>query len=283
MGENNEGGNSSDMKNLDEDDDDDYDCELEEDYLLHASALGLNHIRTNSAPSPLRVVGSSVIATPSKLGGNNTSINDRSVTPPKHISKSIDPGKKVSWSQSKSLRVLPPPSGGLEMESSATREYPSLIHTFFLTHIVGGVFLNPEDSLYDEMLRLQGLGFNTPTGVPYTEDEIMAIVREGKQRGHIPGAGRVLPGQGTVIPPPPPCTHTFDVVKLKKSETWLTRQVNMFMKLFKSDDKFSQMLAQLESQPEYGGGSGSGGCGDDEPKDDEDGDEDEEDEEDADS
>nr|GFC48489.1 hypothetical protein [Tanacetum cinerariifolium] len=26
-----------------------------------------------------------------------------------------------------------------------------------------------------------------------------------------------------------------------------------------SDEKFSQMLTQLESQPEYGGGSGSGG------------------------
>ncbi|GKC18417.1 ribonuclease H-like domain-containing protein [Tanacetum coccineum] len=75
------------------------------------------------------------------------------------------------------------------------------------------------------MLRLQGLGSNTPTSVPYTEDEIMAIVRGGKQPGHIPGVGRVLPGQGT-------------------------------------------MLTQLESQPEYGGGSESDGCGDDEPGDD---------------
>ncbi|GJT18860.1 hypothetical protein Tco_0877566 [Tanacetum coccineum] len=88
------------------------------------------------------------------------------------------------------------PSYISEMETSATKEYPSLIHTFFLTHTVGGVFLNPEDkALYDEMLRLQGLGSNTPTGVPYTEDEIMAIVRGGKQRGHIPGVGWVLPGQ----------------------------------------------------------------------------------------
>ncbi|GJS47344.1 hypothetical protein Tco_0597465 [Tanacetum coccineum] len=131
------------------------------------------------------------------------------------------------------------------MERSATREYSSLIHTFFLTHTVGGVFLNPEDkALYDEMLRLQGLGSNTFTGVPYTEDEIMAIIREGKQRGHIPGVGRVLPGQG---------------------------------RLFRNDAKFFQMLTQLESQPEYGGDSGSGGCWDDEPGDDEDGDEDEED------
>nr|GEZ05081.1 Ty3/gypsy retrotransposon protein [Tanacetum cinerariifolium] len=40
------------------------------------------------------------------------------------------------------------------------------------------------------------------------------------------------------------------------------------------------MLRQLESRPEYGGGSGSGGCEDDEPRDDEDSGEDEEDEDD---
>ncbi|GJZ00497.1 hypothetical protein Tco_0517926 [Tanacetum coccineum] len=114
----------------------------------------------------------------------------------------------------------------MHMESSATRE--------------------------DEMLRLQGLGSNTETGVPYTEDEIMAIVRGGKQRGHILGVGRVLPGQRTVIPPSPPCTHSSDVAKLKKREKVLTRQ----------------------------GGSGSGGCGDDEQGDDEDDGEDGEDEDD---
>ncbi|GKE35760.1 hypothetical protein Tco_1455082, partial [Tanacetum coccineum] len=54
----------------------------------------------------------------------------------------------------------------------------------------------------------------------------------------------------------------------------------MFMRLFRSDDKFSQMLNQFESQPEYSGGRGNGGCGDDEPGDDEDGGEDEEDEDD---
>nr|GEX37296.1 protein suppressor of PHYA-105 1-like isoform X1 [Tanacetum cinerariifolium] len=111
-----------------------------------------------------------------------------------------------------------------EMETSTTREYPSLIHTFFLTYTIGGVFLNLEDkALYDETLRLQGLGSNTPTGVHYTKDAIMAIVREGKQRGYIPGVG------------------------------------------------------QLESQPEYDGGSGNGGCEDDEPGDVEDDGEDEDD------
>nr|GFA73233.1 hypothetical protein [Tanacetum cinerariifolium] len=55
---------------------------------------------------------------------------------------------------------------------------------------------------------------------------------------------------------------------LKKREKLLAKHVNMFMRLFRSDDKFSQMLTQLESQPGYGGGSGSGGCRNDEPGDD---------------
>nr|GEW76941.1 hypothetical protein [Tanacetum cinerariifolium] len=98
-------------------------------------------------------------------------------------------------------------------------------------------------------------GSNIKMGVPYIEDEIMAIVRNGKQRGHLPGVGRVFPGQDTNVlsPPPPRCTHNYDVVKLKNSNTLLTKQ------------------------PEFGSGSGSGGCGDDESGDDEDDDEDEED------
>nr|GFB69222.1 hypothetical protein [Tanacetum cinerariifolium] len=96
----------------------------------------------------------------------------------------------------------------------------------------------------------------------------MAIVRGGKQRGHIPSVGRVLPGQGTVIPPPSQSTHSADIPRLKKSEMRLMKKVNMF-------------LRQLESQPEYGGGSGSDGCEDDETGDDEDDGEDEEDEDDS--
>nr|GEX39056.1 hypothetical protein [Tanacetum cinerariifolium] len=149
----------------------------------------------------------------------------------------------------------------IRMETSATRDYPSLIHTFLLTHSVGGVFLNPVDkSLYDE---------------------IMAIVHGGKQRGHISGVGRVFPGQGTVIPLPSQSTHSVDIARLKKSKKRLMKKVNMFIRLFRSDEKFSQMLRQLKSQHEYGGGSGSGGCGDDEPEDDKDGDEDEEDKDDS--
>nr|GFD16220.1 hypothetical protein [Tanacetum cinerariifolium] len=100
-------------------------------------------------------------------------------------------------------------------------------------------------------------------------------------RGHILSVGRVLPGQGTVISLPSQSTHFANIARLKKSVKQLTKQVNMFMRLFRSDDKFSQMLRQLESQHEYGGGSGSGWCGDDEPGDDEDGDEDVKDEDDS--
>ncbi|GJQ97199.1 RNA-directed DNA polymerase, eukaryota [Tanacetum coccineum] len=111
------------------------------------------------------------------------------------------------------------------MESSTTREYPSLIQTFFQAHTVGRVFLRDEDrALYDEMLRLHGLGSNTKTGVPYTDDEIMAIVRKGKQRGHLPGVGRVLPGQGMDV-----------LIPALASD---------------DDDKMTQMLTQLESAPE---------------------------------
>nr|GEZ08938.1 protein longifolia 1-like [Tanacetum cinerariifolium] len=140
-----------------------------------------------------------------------------------------------------------------KMETSATREYPSLIYTLFMTYTVGGVFLDPEDkALYDEMLRLQGLGSNTPTGVPYTEDEIMAIVRGGKQRGHILGVGWVLPGQRTVIPPPSQGMHLADIDRLKTREKLLMKEVNMFKRLFRSDDsevETSNIMPPLNDHP----------------------------------
>nr|GEY11853.1 hypothetical protein [Tanacetum cinerariifolium] len=85
----------------------------------------------------------------------------------------------------------------------------------------------------------------------------MAIVRGDKQRGHIPGVERVLPGHGTVIPSPSQSTRSADIARLKKLEKLPTKQLNMVMRLFRSDNKFSQMLTQLESQPEYHGGSGT--------------------------
>ncbi|GJY60121.1 hypothetical protein Tco_0460013, partial [Tanacetum coccineum] len=106
---------------------------------------------------------------------------------------------------------------------------------------------NPEDETYDvenhnlddreylpeEMLRLQGLSSNTPIGVPYTDDEIMTIVRWGKQRGHIPGVGQVLERQDmdVIIPPEPRYTHTADVDELKKIKKQLKKQMDMIMKV----------------------------------------------------
>ncbi|GJS28887.1 hypothetical protein Tco_0489507 [Tanacetum coccineum] len=79
-------------------------------------------------------------------------------------------------------------------QSSATQEYPSLIDTFFVAHTVNGVFTRDEDRLiYEEMRRLEATG-------TYTDDEINRLARRGKQRGHIPGVGRVLPARATASP-----------------------------------------------------------------------------------
>nr|GEX32827.1 hypothetical protein [Tanacetum cinerariifolium] len=136
-----------------------------------------------------------------------------------------------------------------------------------------------------------------PSGmIPGTKPEPLKIAKT-KQRARS-YAGRdpshflafeirwVLPRRATNVlsPPPPQCTYnTADVEKLKKKNKHPTKQVNLMMKLFRSDDKFSQMLNQYESSPEFGNASGSGGCEDDEMVDDEDGDEDEADEVDGDS
>nr|GEV79037.1 hypothetical protein [Tanacetum cinerariifolium] len=54
-----------------------------------------------------------------------------------------------------------------QMESSATREYPSLIQTYFDIHTIDGVFLWDEKRLlYVKMLRLQGLGTYTNDHFP---------------------------------------------------------------------------------------------------------------------
>ncbi|GJW91717.1 hypothetical protein Tco_0169270 [Tanacetum coccineum] len=118
-------------------------------------------------------------------------------------------------------------------QSSATQEYPSLIDTFFVAHTVNGEFLRDEDR------RIY----------------INHLARRGKQRGHIPGFGRVLPARATAGP----------------SQNSLHKKVDFMMSLFKSDSKYSDMFSQFES----GGASGSGGCGDDEESADDQEDEDE--------
>ncbi|KAI7743518.1 hypothetical protein M8C21_010100 [Ambrosia artemisiifolia] len=89
-------------------DDLNYDLQLEEDYLLHASALGLNHIRTCSVPSPLRIER------------ERERERERLRLEVRDFRR-----KKVSWSQSKSLRVLPPTIGGLEGNAAISKEMQS--------------------------------------------------------------------------------------------------------------------------------------------------------------
>ncbi|GJV13082.1 hypothetical protein Tco_1354623 [Tanacetum coccineum] len=119
----------------------------------------------------------------------------------------------------------------------------------------------------EEMLWLRDLGANTPTGVPYTEDQIMAMVRKGKRRGHIPGVGRVLAEQGrdAISINEPRGTYTdVDVDELKEEAKRTRRELELRRRVIRSDDRMSQMYKQLESQHELGGGSRSdgGGAGD---------------------
>nr|GEZ61300.1 hypothetical protein [Tanacetum cinerariifolium] len=104
-------------------------------------------------------------------------------------------------------------------QTSTTQEYPSLIGTFFVaTLLTGNSFGIRTD---DGMRRLEATG-------TYTDDEINRLARGGKQRGHIPGVGRVLPARATASPSTP--THKSTLNSLHKK----------------------------------GGASESGGCGDDE-------------------
>ncbi|GKE22610.1 hypothetical protein Tco_1434122 [Tanacetum coccineum] len=108
------------------------------------------------------------------------------------------------------------------------------------------------------MRRLEATG-------TYTDDEINRLARRGKQRGHIPGVGRVLPARVTAGPSRPAPESTL------KS---LHKKVDFMMSLFKSDSKFSDAFSQFESAGASGSG-GSGGCGDDEESADDQEDEDE--------
>ncbi|GJY97890.1 hypothetical protein Tco_0514800 [Tanacetum coccineum] len=101
----------------------------------------------------------------------------------------------------------------------------------------------------EEMVRLQGLG-------TYTDDQIMAMVRGGKRRRHILGVGRVLARRGKDV---------LDV------------PIDMITNAMSSDDRYSELFTQLQSQHESGSSSESGAAGDDESGNDEDADEDEED------
>ncbi|GJZ62253.1 hypothetical protein Tco_0618390 [Tanacetum coccineum] len=75
----------------------------------------------------------------------------------------------------------------VQRQASDTQEYPSLIDTFWRTHTVDGVFPKDEDR------RIYATG-------EYMKDEINALERGGKLRGHISSVGRVLPSRATSRP-----------------------------------------------------------------------------------
>ncbi|GJY57549.1 putative reverse transcriptase domain, ribonuclease H-like domain, aspartic peptidase domain protein [Tanacetum coccineum] len=124
-------------------------------------------------------------------------------------------------------------------QSSGTQEYPSLIDTFFVEHTINEEFLQNEDRrIYEEMRRVEATS-------PYTDDEINRLGRRGKQRGHIPGVGRVLLARATADPSMPASESTLHS---------LHKKVDFMMHLFKNDSKYSDKFSQFES----GGASESG-------------------------
>nr|GEY26884.1 hypothetical protein [Tanacetum cinerariifolium] len=147
----------------------------------------------------------------------------------------------------------------LKMESSETREYPSLIQTYFDTHTVDCVFLQDEERLLYAPTRRRVCPTPTMRSWPW-----FAMASSG---GHIPGVGKILARQGrdvlTILEPR--CTHTTDVDEVKKTNKRLRKEIDMLMKAVRSDDMIFQLLTRLQSQHEVGSGSMSGGGGDDEP------------------
>ncbi|GJZ31968.1 reverse transcriptase domain-containing protein [Tanacetum coccineum] len=132
-------------------------------------------------------------------------------------------------------------------------------HPDLLRHTVDGVFAQDETRVqHEEMIRLRDLGDNTPTGVPYTKDQITTMVRNGKQRGHILGVGRVLVEQGSdaISINEPRC-----IDEVKEDNKQLRKELAMLKTVIRSGDRMSQLLTQLELQHEVDGGSGSGGDG----------------------
>ncbi|XP_052205816.1 probable serine/threonine protein kinase IRE [Diospyros lotus] len=98
----------------------DEDEQLSEDgSIVHASSIGLNHIRTKSAPLPSPLRFPSSVAARSNLGQESKQGKDGGAHPSKfstshHNPTSIEQGRKGQWSHSKYFRV--PSPNGLELE-----------------------------------------------------------------------------------------------------------------------------------------------------------------------
>ncbi|CAN0891583.1 Probable serine/threonine protein kinase IRE, partial [Linum grandiflorum] len=115
-----------------EEDDDDSVAELQDSDgktpIILPSSLGLNHIRTRSAPSPSPLRFSSSAGMPLKISNSKESRNakeEKGRTEARTKAKMnnqippMDPGRKVPWSQSKSLRHPSPLNMALESHHAA--------------------------------------------------------------------------------------------------------------------------------------------------------------------
>ncbi|GKD69740.1 hypothetical protein Tco_1323830 [Tanacetum coccineum] len=80
----------------------------------------------------------------------------------------------------------------------------------------------PKFNMKEEMLRLRDSRANTPLGVPYTEEDILVLVRKGKQRGYIPEVGR---------------DKTIDEPKEEANQT--RRELELLRRVVTSDDRMS--------------------------------------------
>ncbi|GKE33604.1 hypothetical protein Tco_1452926 [Tanacetum coccineum] len=156
------------------------------------------------------------------------------------------------------------------MESSETREYSSLIQTFFDTHTDDGEFTQDE-------ARVQYVRGDDPTEGSRRQYADGYALHRGQDNGHdlkrqasghIPGVGRVFAGQDrdAISTNEPRGAYTdADVDEIKEDNKRLRKELAMLRTVVTSDDRMSQLLTSLESQHEACGGSGGGRGGDDEP------------------
>ena len=121
------------------------------------------------------------------------------------------------------------------------------------------------------MCSLRDLGADTPIGRAYTEEEILAMVLKGKQRGYIAGRGRVVPGIGkTRLSSAPSGSYTTPEIdkmfaekdkKIKEVEEEAKQtkaQLKAIMNVMKgSPELWSQLMSQMPSETEVGSGSGT--------------------------
>ncbi|GJV08314.1 hypothetical protein Tco_1345970 [Tanacetum coccineum] len=119
----------------------------------------------------------------------------------------------------------------VKMDNDQSHRYPFLISDFYDLHT--------HDS--EEMIKLRDLGANIFTGVPYTEENILALVRKGKHRDHIPRRGR----------------HALVVAKAEAMAK--KRKLKELRSVVKSDPRMAELLSQLGSRSDMGSSRGARG------------------------